>query len=85
MTHYLYAFLALDMARERTAEAERERAAEAEREWLNPRLERLSPAARLRRFSARILASVSRGFASIVRVLDERVADDLGRTLASAK
>ncbi len=79
MNHYLYAFLALDIARERTREAEQH--------WLEASLVGTSPtrASRLRRRTARLFASVSRGFASIVRRLDECVADDLGRTLAPAE
>ncbi len=79
MNHYLYAFLALDIARQRTKEAEQH--------WLEASLAGSAPsrASRLRRLTARLLASVSRGFASIVRRLDECVADDLGRTLAPAE
>jgi hypothetical protein len=77
VTHYLYAFLALDIARER--------AAEAERDLLISTLNGPSFFARLRRAAARGFAFVSRGFAGVVRALDERVADDLGRTLAPAK
>lgn len=77
MTHYLYAFLALDIARQR--------AEEAERDWLIASLDRPSSSARVRRTTARGFAIVSRGFAGLVRALDERVADDLGRTLAPAK
>ena len=79
MNHYLYAFLALDIARQRTKEAEQH--------WLEASLTQSAPsrASRLRRLAARLFASVSRGFASIVRRLDECVADDLGRTLAPAE
>ena len=79
MNHYLYAFLALDIARQRTKEAERH--------WLEASLAGSAPsrASRLRRLAARLLASVSRGVASLVRRLDECVADDLGRTLAPAE
>lgn len=79
MTHYPYALFALDIARERTREAERH--------WLEASLALDAPSqpSRLRRLAARALASVSRGFAWIVRRLDDCVADDLGRTLAPAE
>ena len=76
MNHYLYTFLALDIARERTREAEQR--------WLEASFVANAPhrVSRPRRFAAGLLASVSRAFASIVRRLDECVADDLGRSLA---
>jgi len=76
---YLLSFLALDVARERTRDAERS--------WLESQFTKTGPsrATRLRRLAARLLASVSRGFASIVRRLDAHVADDLGRGLAPAE
>lgn len=79
MNHYLYTFLALDIARQRTREAEQR--------WLEGSLIATSTSrvSRLRRLAARSLAAVSRGSASIVRRLDECVADDLGRTLAAAE
>jgi hypothetical protein len=79
VNHYLYAFLALDIARQRTREAEQH--------WLEAKLVAGAPsrASSLRRFAARSLAAVSRAFASIVRRLDACVADDLGRTLAPAE
>lgn len=79
MNHYLLSLLALDIARERSQEAERY--------WLASTLRGTGPSRppRLRRGAARLLASVSRGSASIVRRLDSRVADDLGRTLATAE
>ena len=79
MNHYLYAFLALDIARQRTREAEQH--------WLAARRmgARPSRVSRLRRLAAHSFAAVSRAFASIVRRLDECVADDLGRTLAPAE
>lgn len=79
MNHYVYAFLALDIARQRTREAEQH--------WLEARMiaPRPSRASRLRRFAARSFAAGSRVLASIVRRLDECVADDLGRTLAPAE
>ncbi len=79
MNHYLYAFLALDIARQRTREAERH--------WLEATLTATGPSrtSRIRRLAARSFAAVSRAFASIVRRLDEREADNLGRTLAPAE
>jgi hypothetical protein len=76
VNHYLYAFLALDVARQRSREAEAR--------WLEASLTAGDPSrpSRLRRGTARLLASVSRGTASVVRRLDDCVADDLGRTLA---
>jgi hypothetical protein len=79
VNYYTYAFMALDIARERTREAEQN--------WLAMSLvvKGPSPASRLRRVVAIVLASVSRGTAWVVRRLDGCVADDLGRTLAPAK
>lgn len=78
MNHYLYAFLALDIAQQRSREAEAR--------WLEASLTAAGPsrASRLRRPVALLLAAVSRGTASVVRRLDDCVADDLGRTLAPA-
>jgi len=79
VNHYIYAFLALDIARQRTREAEQH--------WLEASLSANAPsrATRLRRGAALALASVSRGTASVVRRLDDCVADDLGRTLSPAE
>ncbi len=90
MTPYLYSLLALDIARERTREAEQR--------WLESTFHgyelqvtlghlRTGPsrATRIRRLAAQLLAAVSRGSATVVRRLDARVADDLGRTLAPAE
>lgn len=75
MNHQLYAFLALSLANERAAEAAQyHRFAIARAENASPSL--------LRRSAARLLATVSRGSASIVRRLDSCIADDLGRSLA---
>jgi hypothetical protein len=73
----LYTFIALDIARERSREAERN--------WLAASLanNRPSRTTRLRRQLARILAIVSRASGSIARRLDSRPADDLPRTLAA--
>ena len=78
MNHYSYAILALDIARERSADAERE--------YLASQLTSGMPqTSSIRRLTARIVAAFSRGSAWIVRRLDGRVADDLGRTLAPAE
>jgi len=79
MNAYFYSLLALDIARERTLEAERY--------WLAEAVAGAAPSrpSRLRRTTAQLLAAVSRGTAGAVRRLDDRVADDLGRTLAPAE
>jgi len=79
VNHYLYAFIALDIARQRSREAEAR--------WLEASFTADQPtrAARLRRGAALLFASVSRGTAAVVRRLDDCVADDLGRTLAPAE
>lgn len=78
MNAYLLSLIALDVARERTRQAEHR--------WLEASLietpERVST---IRRGAARALAAVSIGSASIVRRLDACVADDIGRTLAPAE
>lgn len=79
MNHYLFSFIALDLARQRSIEGERA--------WLATQLiaNRPSRTPWLRHLLARLLASVSLGSAAVVRRLDSRVADELGRTLAPAK
>jgi hypothetical protein len=79
MNAYFYSLLALDIARERSLEAERH--------WFARSIigAAPSPASRLRRLAAQLLAVVSRGAAGAVRRLDARVADDLRRTLAPAE
>ena len=79
MNHYLLSYLALDLARERSLEAEarwRERILAKGRPEQGPRV---------RRFAAQLLAAVSLGSASAARKLDACVADDLGRSLAPAE
>lgn len=76
MNQLVLGFLALDIARERAEEAERH----FRQVRLLPRPTRL---AGLRNVAARVLATVSRGSAPVVRRLDTRVADDLGRTPAA--
>lgn len=78
MNHYSYAILALDIARERSAEAERDYLATQ----LTSGMPRTSG---IRRLTARFVAAFSRGSAWLVRRLDGHVADDLGRTLAPAE
>ena len=83
-----YAILALDLANERSREADELRLARLAREtwdedrgdyeWL-PAPDRNSG---LRRGLARATAAVSRGAAAVTRRLDDTVAEDLGRTLA---
>ena len=79
MNAYFYSLMALDVARERSREAEES--------WLAASIIRAGSSGPrgIRRPVARILAAVSRGSASAVGRLDTRVADDLRRTLAPAK
>jgi hypothetical protein len=72
----LFAFIALDLAEQRAAEASRYRLLAAGLE------DGPSIRDRVRRFVARGLAAVSRGAAWVVRRLDDCVADELGRALA---
>ena len=76
MSYQLYAFLALDLARQR--------AEEANRHYLASLFVEDQPSIRtsVRRSLAQALAAVTRGSASAVRRLDSCIADDLGRTLA---
>jgi|SoiMethySBSTD1v2_1073268.scaffolds.fasta_scaffold2773055_2 hypothetical protein len=76
MNHF-YTFAALDIARDRTREAQQARLAS-----LASRSRPSRPGA-LRRGLATSLALVSRGTASAVRRLDGVVADDLQRSLAA--
>lgn len=78
--NYYYTFLALDLARERQAEATRARRAAsftANRET--------DGSSSVRRGLAHGLAAISRGSALVARLLDECVADDLARSLAPTK
>jgi hypothetical protein len=81
--HYVYSFLALELANDREQEARnRRRAALA----VAGAPERPSFARRaLAQGLAQGLAAVSRGSAAAVRQLDDVVADDLGRALAPGK
>jgi hypothetical protein len=49
------------------------------------RASRSGETSRVRRSTARVFAALSRGSAAAVRHLDECVADDLGRALASPR
>jgi hypothetical protein len=79
MNHYAYVLMMLDIARQQSAEGQRR--------YREARLAADIPAQTSwpRRFAARVVASVSRGSARIVRKLDDCVADELERTLAPAK
>jgi hypothetical protein len=79
MNANFYSLIALDIARERSLEAEQH--------WLAASLAGTAPArgAAIRRVAATALPAVSRSAANAVRRLDSRVADDLGRTLAPAE
>jgi hypothetical protein len=75
MNAYFYSLLALDLARERSLEAERS--------WLADVASDGGHSA-VRRLAARAFASVSLGSASLARRLDECIADDIGRNIALA-
>jgi hypothetical protein len=85
-----YALLALDLANERSREAEELRLVRLAREtWDEDRgayewLPGPEQGSGLRRGLARATAAVSRGAAAATRRLDDGVAEDLGRTLAVA-
>ncbi len=76
MNHF-YTMVALDIARDRTREADMSRRAALARETQGSR-----PGI-VRRGLANGFALVSRGSAATVRRLDDHVADDLGRALAT--
>jgi hypothetical protein len=79
MNAYVYSLIALDIARERSREAEES--------WLAASIIRAASPnpSGIRRPVAMFLAAVSRGSANAVGRLDTRVADDLRRTLAPAE
>ena len=77
--HYYYALLALELANDRSAEAERARLAA---QFASSQPKRSSV---VRRSLALGLAAVSRGSAAVVRRLDDCIADDLGRSLAPSE
>ena len=70
-----WSIFALDIANERAREADRHRLAA-----LAQASSGSSPSA-IRRFAARMVATVSRAFASLTRRLDECAADDLADAL----
>jgi len=74
-----YTFLALDVARERAAEAE------AHHQAAMIRAARSDQPSVMRRSLAHGLAAVTRGSAAVTRRLDECVADDLARSLATSE
>ncbi len=76
MQYSHYMILALSLAQERAEEARQNHLAALAAEG------RPSSSSVLRRTLARGMAAVSLGSASIVRRLDDCIADDLGRTLA---
>ncbi|HET7169966.1 MAG TPA: hypothetical protein VFI69_12270 [Candidatus Limnocylindrales bacterium] len=77
--HFLYSFLALDLAAERASAARDEQLVMLARAGHTRR-----PSA-VRRGLAHTLAGLSRASASATRRLDTRVADDLGRALTAGK
>jgi hypothetical protein len=77
--HYVYTFLALELANDREREAR-----EAHRAALYAAGVPERPGI-ARRALANGLAAVTRGSAAAVRRLDDVVADDLGRALAPGK
>lgn len=76
MNAYMYSLLALDIARERSREAEAR--------WKASRVGH-ADSGPIRRAAARWMIAVSRGAASVARRLDHRVAEDQVRRLALAK
>ena len=75
MNYYLHSYLALQLSRDRLCEADQHRLA-AIAAGARPPL-----SARVRRPVARVLATLSRLAAIVVRRLDGSVADDLERAL----
>jgi len=88
--NYLYSFLALDLANQRSAdifslEYRQTREAVEARQAAELSAAGSDRPSFTRRSLARGLAAVSRGSAAAVRRLDDVVADDLGRALAPGK
>ena len=84
-----YAILALDLANERSREAQELRLARLARESLSDQAEYDwlpdgNDSSAFRRGLARATAAISLGAAAATRRLDERKADDLSRRLATA-
>lgn len=83
MNHELWAFIELDLARQRAEQANRY---QYHHHLASLELEgQPSSTIRLRRSLALGLAAFSRGSAAVVRMLDSCIADDLGRSLARTK
>jgi len=76
MNAYMYSLLALDIARERSREAEAR--------WIASHV-RLDRPGLIRRGAARSMIAVSHGAALVARRLDHRVADDQVGRLAPAR
>ena len=77
MNAYTLSLLALDIARERSREAEER--------WRVARLNGQPQAGPFRRVAARSMALVSRASASVAHRLDARVTEDLRQALPAAK
>jgi hypothetical protein len=77
MNAYTLSLLALDIARERSREAEQR--------WLVSRLNGEPQAGPFRRVAARSMAVISRASASVAHRLDARVTEDLRRALPATK
>ena len=75
-----YAFLALELAQDRSAEADRYRLAARARAG-----QQEAGPGRVRHAFALALAALTRGSATIVRRLDDCVADDLGQSIAMTR
>ena len=84
--HSYYTLIALDLANDRSRELDQRRLerlardGQAEYDWL-PSEGRPSA---VRRGLARVTAAISLGAAAATRRLDDRLADDLGRSIAVA-
>lgn len=77
MNAYTLSLLALDVARERSREAEKR--------WLVSQMSGEPQAGPFRRAAARSMALVSRASASVAHRLDARVTEDLRSALPAAK
>lgn len=77
MNAYTYSLFALEIARERSREAEER--------WLASRAIGMNRNGPIRRAAAQSMALVSRASASVARRLDATVADDLRRAMPAAK
>jgi hypothetical protein len=77
MNAYTYSLLALEIARERSREAEER--------WVASRLNETPTTGTVRRAAAKSMALVSRASALVAHRLDARVTEDLRRALPAAK